>query len=422
MSTTNRLPANRAPRRRLARPEHIRVSLWDDAEGGTPLALHRRPMWPVGLLFAAMFAIFAAILWVQIANLDLKNVRDVFDLMFRVFGAFWILGWSVGVAILGTLTVLFLFYRESAQIAQGRLVHVPRIGPVRIIVEYDLARIRNLHTEPAGSSSVRVDFDYGAGRRGLGDSMSPAQAAQLIATIRDAAPEAVNPSAREPAASLENESPPQMVAPPRAAPVPAPAPAAVTSPAALALIAANLVPLAGVLVRDWSLADVVVLFWAESAVIGFYTLLKMAVVDRWAVLLAGPFFIGHFGGFMAVHFLFIYGLFVRGFETKGPEPGALDALAGLFVPLWPALVALLASHGVSFAANFLARREYEDQTVSALMTAPYGRIMLMQVTLILGAWLVLALKTPMPALVLLIALKIGADLRAHRRERMPKRG
>ena len=49
----------------------------------------------------------------------------------------------------------------------------------------------------------------------------------------------------------------------------------------------------------WDLADVMVLFWAESAVVGFYTVLKIAVVGKLMALLVAPFFVGHFGGFMA---------------------------------------------------------------------------------------------------------------------------
>ena len=46
----------------------------------------------------------------------------------------------------------------------------------------------------------------------------------------------------------------------------------------LALVAANMVPLVGVLFLGWDLSSVMVLFWAESAVIAFYTALKMAFV------------------------------------------------------------------------------------------------------------------------------------------------
>jgi len=177
------------------------------------------------------------------------------------------------------------------------------------------------------------------------------------------------------------------------------------------------VPLAGVLYFGWRLEEVMVLFWAESAVVGFYTLLKMAVVGRWLAPFAGIFFVGHFGAFMAVHFLFIYELFVRGLDARGREPGAVEALTSLFTPLWPALLALFLSHGVSFGLNFLGRREYRSATISGLMAAPYRRIVLMQFTLIFGGWMVMALRNPVPALALLIALKVIADLQGHRSER-----
>ena len=50
------------------------------------------------------------------------------------------------------------------------------------------------------------------------------------------------------------------------------------------------------------------------------------------------------------------------------------------------------------------------------MMPPYGRIILMHVTIIFGGWLVLALGAPVMALVLLIVLKIISDVRAHDKE------
>ena len=395
-----------------ARPERFRVALWDDPSGSTPLELPARRMWPAGLIAGSMFAIFAGILWVQIADLHPQGLRSVFHLSFMLFEVFWIVGWSVGVFILGALTVLLLFYGESARLAGGRLVLVPRLWPFKFICEYDLARMRNLRLEHSGSAgTVRIHFDYGSGSCGLGDSMPRADAEKLIATIIDAAPATITMPA-EPA-PMEAAAPPQPAVPAKR---PASQPLALTSPSALALIAANLVPLAGVLLGQWKLGDVMVLFWSESAIIGFYTVLKMAVAGKWAALFAVPFFVGHFGGFMTVHFMFVYGLFLDGFAGGGPEPGVRAALTGVFVPLWPALAALAASHGVSFAMNFIGQREYAGATVQNLMTAPYKRIIVMHVTIIFGGGLTMMLKTPAPALALLILLKIAADMRAHTRE------
>ena len=80
------------------------------------------------------------------------SVDDVFDLTFLLFHAFWALGWAVGVVLLGGLAVLFAFYSESARLENGRLVHIPKLGPLKILVDYDLAKIRNLRLEQASGN------------------------------------------------------------------------------------------------------------------------------------------------------------------------------------------------------------------------------------------------------------------------------
>ena len=110
-------------------------------------------------------------------------------------------------------------------------------------------------------------------------------------------------------------------------------------------------------------------FWVLGWSVG--VLIKLAVVAKWAVLGVGPFFLGHYGGFMAAHFLFVYYLFVRGISATGPEPAAASALLDLFVPLWPALLSLVVSHGISFARNFLKGREYVGRKVAEQMAEPY---------------------------------------------------
>jgi hypothetical protein len=184
------------------------------------------------------------------------------------------------------------------------------------------------------------------------------------------------------------------------------------------LVATNLIPLLGVLFSGWKLGDVMGLFWAESVVMGFYTLLKIAVVTRWGALFFGMIFIWTFGFFTAVQFQFIYDLFVRGINAQGPAPGTLEALASLFLPLWPALLALFMIHGASFVLNFLAQGEYEGASWERLILIPQLRMILMQFTIILGGWGVILLHSPMPALVLLVAFKVRVDLKLM--ERAPK--
>jgi hypothetical protein len=59
-----------------------------------------------------------------------SEVRNVFE-MFVLFQGFWVLGWSAGVMILGALTALLCFYRQSMRIADRALVLIsPRADSV----------------------------------------------------------------------------------------------------------------------------------------------------------------------------------------------------------------------------------------------------------------------------------------------------
>jgi len=184
----------------------------------------------------------------------------------------------------------------------------------------------------------------------------------------------------------------------------------------LALVAANLVPLAGALFLDWDLAAIMLLYWAESAIIGVFNLAKMIAVGGWGAVGIGVFFCVHFGGFMAGPFIFISALFL---QTAPDADAASISAAGImqmFLPLWPALLALFLSHGYSFLVNFLGRGEYKTKKLNKQMSEPYHRIILMHLVIIFGGALSMAMGQATPALVLLIAAKIVVDVRAHLKE------
>jgi hypothetical protein len=362
----------------LARPQRWYVTT-RDAEHATPIELPRRPLVVPALIVTGMFAVLAAVEAIVIRGLHF-DARSVADLAMSLFMLAWIAGWSLGVLILGALTVLLWlpsFFREAVYVRDARLVSATRLGPLRMLAEYELAAIRNVRIDEQ-PDGAKLSFDYGNGTRTLGDAMPRELAERIVGALAlpaTAAP-AVAPAAPVEAPLAEESRPGRE--------------------STLALIAANLVPLAGVLLRGWSLGDVMVLFWAESAVVAFYTLARMAVVGRWLAVPAGVFFLAHFGAFMAIHFLIIYEFFVRGLGATGREPPAYEALGGVFLPLWPALVALFASHGVSFVANFLRRGEHRAAKLAQLTAAPYNRVVLMQLTLIFGGWVAMLVHDARP--------------------------
>jgi hypothetical protein len=197
------------------------------------------------------------------------------------------------------------------------------------------------------------------------------------------------------------------------------------SPSALVLIAANLLPLYGVLVHHWPVFPVMLLFWLENVVIGVLNVPRILLARpadgaRWAAKFAlVPFFCVHYGVFTAVHGLFVFSLFggesyqalVDGLWPIDAARRAVEEFA-----LWPALGALTASHLFSFFWNYLGRREFQQARPEALMHAPYNRVLVLHVTIILGGILIQLFNSSLWALLLLIGLKIGVDLRAHLKE------
>ncbi len=198
---------------------------------------------------------------------------------------------------------------------------------------------------------------------------------------------------------------------------------------AVALVLANLLPLAGVLFAGWQVGTIVLFFWAENLIIGLCNVVRLLTNPGRGALFSALFFAVHYGGFTAGHGLFIYYLFNLGepLESASSAPRAdsfepaLDPAAPSLLalvqdapPLWLwGLAALALSHAGSVVLNYFLRGERERLTVADLMSAPYRRIVVLHVTVIIGGMLAEWLGSPIYLLVLLVALKIGLDLRAH---------
>lgn len=183
----------------------------------------------------------------------------------------------------------------------------------------------------------------------------------------------------------------------------------------LMLVVVNLLPLAGVLFFGWSVYEILLLFWAENLIIGFYTVARFISLYRrngdGRVLFLIPFFCVHYGIFTLVHGIFVLALFRPEDHVSG------QAAMGMGIPL----LALLISHGASYVMNFLGNREYQGMTGQKVMTAPYRRVVVLHLTIIVGGMLVTALGEPVLALVLLVALKIVIDVITHNSEHKRKR-
>lgn len=191
------------------------------------------------------------------------------------------------------------------------------------------------------------------------------------------------------------------------------------------LIAANLVPLYGVLVLGWSVFPIMVLFWLENIVIGILNALSMLLAAPanpalWRFKLSRiPIFCLHYGLFAAVHGVLVFGLF--GDSVYEPMirrlwTGEAARQAIVDYGLGVSLAALAFSHAFSFVWNYLLGGEFRTATLDGLMARPYGRVIILHVTLLAGGGAAMLLGSPLWALLMLVGLKIGLDLRAHLRE------
>jgi hypothetical protein len=221
---------------------------------------------------------------------------------------------------------------------------------------------------------------------------------------------------------------------------------------AFALIGANLIPLIGAVALGWDVASLLFIYWLESAVVGFFNVLRMAqargegigpsdgglgadaprpstvngqalarsptffrLTSEGARQLAGaskfvliPFFLVHYGLFMSIHLVFLLSLF-------GPP-----RIPALELSLTTGL--LFASHGFSFVTYYLVRGENLRATPASEMPRPYGRIVVMHLTILLGAFLITQWGSPAWALAVMVGVKILIDLSAHLRSHAARLG
>jgi hypothetical protein len=219
--------------------------------------------------------------------------------------------------------------------------------------------------------------------------------------------------------------------------------ASLLHPSTLFLIAANWLPVFGVLYWGWDVFVLLVLYWLETAVIGVWTIARLAVAPRGSM---GPllvdgrptdspialtaFFLVHSGMFMGGHMLFLWVLFsgkwAREIHGLGDFFGKLVIGTGLWIPL----LVLFVVRGVSFLFHELKpesiqKLERSLRLPTAAATPPpaspdamsiigafYGRIVIMQVTIILGAFLAAAVGSIAP-LIIMVTLKTCVDVALH---------
>lgn len=187
------------------------------------------------------------------------------------------------------------------------------------------------------------------------------------------------------------------------------------------VLAANLIPVVGVLMWGWSAGLLMLVYWLENVVIGMFNVGRMVAAGAGqgaagllSCLFVVPFFIVHYGGFCAGHGIFVWTMFGQGLESAA---GVADPFSPQFLPalfadqpgLWAALATIVIWQGLLFGV-FLVRGEWRETDPMTEMHAPYGRIIVLHITILAGGFVVLALGQPWLGVALLAIGKTALEL------------
>lgn len=209
------------------------------------------------------------------------------------------------------------------------------------------------------------------------------------------------------------------------------------TPSTISLVAANTIPVFGAIFLEWSIFSLMFLFWLENIIIGLLNVVRLigAVPEEQKTasgaaakfflkafqLFAACFFTVHYGGFCLGHGVFVFALFGKdaGLGVPSGLGDGLNIAYNILIEqkLILAAISIFISHLLSLSYNYFYRGERLGVDLEQIMMRPYGRIVVLHITIILGALPVMMLGSPIWALVLLVILKTAVDLKAHIKER-----
>lgn len=175
-------------------------------------------------------------------------------------------------------------------------------------------------------------------------------------------------------------------------------------PPILLVLLLNLIPVAGVLWLGWSPLQLLLLYWLENVVVGVVNFAKLRGYERHGHSPPSPF---RLSSFFAMHyglFTLVHGIFAVVIGTV-LVPASVTATTGHdWLSFWGAVLALSVIH----LGDYLRWNETQGWTrasADAQMFAPYGRILVMHLTILGGAFILIQFQAPVAYIALLAVLK-----------------
>jgi hypothetical protein len=203
------------------------------------------------------------------------------------------------------------------------------------------------------------------------------------------------------------------------------------TPPLVSLLSANLLTLVLAIAGNWDAATVIFIYWAQSVLIGIFTVVTILGADTAAItadkdardrergeqVSLDPRRVRGEKHILAVIFAIHYGLFHLAYYSFIVGEGLFGVVDFADPGIWYSCGFFFVNHLFSFLYYHHRVREGEDFMNTAFIT-PYFRIVPMHLTIMFGAVVILILQamgiaSTLPVLVLFLLLKTGADLAMH---------
>lgn len=178
----------------------------------------------------------------------------------------------------------------------------------------------------------------------------------------------------------------------------------------ISILIANLIPVFGVLYWGWNLSVLLFLYWLESLAIGAVNLVLISVSNATVQnrFKTSLFFILHYGLFWVAHGLFLFMWLIPEIQTySGHDAGQIAASAQTLKWVFYGMVA---SHVIGAISYLLSRPREQRLSPTEQLFAPYGRVFVMHIVILGGAWLSARYSNIIVVVLLFTGLKIAFEL------------
>lgn len=209
---------------------------------------------------------------------------------------------------------------------------------------------------------------------------------------------------------------------------------AVSRRAIAGIVIGNLIPVFGVLFLGWDAGAILILYWIENFIVGAFTVPRIltaqgpappagSVLGRTSIagrIFVAVFFCFHYGLFWVGHGVFALMLassFGGGRETQavaqagGPVEAAEAVVrADAGVSFLIGVGVLLVIHAIGFWRDWVASGLWRTATPNEEMFRPYGRMVVLHLTVLLGAFGLSSVGAPAWTMIVLCVGKMLLEL------------